>query len=257
MQPARALRERIAAGTVTTGVLATDHCWPGLIEILQASGIDYLIVDQEHGAYNDEQVAQVCDLARVAEFPVLIRVVGPAYATVRQAVDRGPCGIMLPGVESPGELDGVRDAIYMPPRGRRRPGGPGNRWVSDFQYTTWRTEVEDPFIVLPQIETRAGLANVDAIAAHEITTAIAIGPYDLSADLGVCWDPQSPVLLEAVRQIRRAGEAAGKTMWHIGDGPDLVRQGFTFVCIGEPSAALQQALSDARAATVAALAPDP
>lgn len=243
MKAARILREKIASGAVTTGVLATDLAWPGLVEILHRAGIDYLIVDQEHGAHNDAQVAEICALGRLIDFPVLLRAVDTQYATVRRAIDRGPCGLMLPSVASPEELDRVRDSIYMPPRGKRRPGGPGTWWVQDFQYETWKTEVEAHFIVLPQIETKTGLANADAIAAHEITTAIAIGPYDLSAELGVCWHPESSVLQDAIDKIRRAGQKAGKPMWHIGDGPDLVRQGFTFICIGEPIGVLMQALT--------------
>jgi 4-hydroxy-2-oxoheptanedioate aldolase len=122
----------------------------------------------------------------------------------------------------------------MPPRGKRRPGGTGNRWVKDYQYKTWKEEVEDDFIVLPQIENLKGLQNVDAIAKHEITTAIAVGPYDLSANLGVCWEPQHPKLVDAIKTIKRAGEDAGKNMWMIGDAAALIPQGFTFLCIAEP-----------------------
>ncbi|MFP6644203.1 MAG: aldolase/citrate lyase family protein, partial [Candidatus Latescibacterota bacterium] len=69
--------------------------------------------------------------------------------------------------------------------GKTRPGGPGNYWEGDFRYETWKAGVEDDFIVLPQIESRAGLERLDKIAAHQITTAMAIGPYDLSMELGV------------------------------------------------------------------------
>ena len=36
----------------------------------------------------------------------------------------------------------MRDAIWLPPRGTRRPGGAGNHWVADFQYKTWKAQVE-------------------------------------------------------------------------------------------------------------------
>ena len=49
----------------------------------------------------------------------------------------------------------------MPPRRKRVPGGSGNYWVGDFRYETWKTGVEDDFIVLPQIESRAGLERLD------------------------------------------------------------------------------------------------
>ena len=249
MKAARILKERVAADQITTGVLATDLLWPGLVECLICAGLDYLIIDQEHGVHEDKLVAEVCALGRMIDFPVIVRPIDCAYATIRQAIDRGPCGFLLPGIESAEELDQVRGAIYMPPRGRRRPGGPGNAWVSSFHYDRWREEVEDDFVVLPQIETRQGIANVEAIAAHELTTAIAIGPYDLSADLGVCFDMDHDQVQDAVTAIHAAGAKAGKTMWRIGDGPTLVAQGFHFLCIAEPMNFLQQKMAELDAIT--------
>lgn len=243
MNPAAELKARVARGELTTGVLAIDHLWPRLVELCKLAGLDYLIIDREHGPHNDEQVAEACQIGRLIGLPVLIRVISPAYDQVRRAIDLGPCGLMVPCVEEPGQLDMVTDAVLMPPRGRRRPGGWGNHWMKDVQYTTWRDEFEEHLIVLPQIETRRGLANAPAIAAHPLTTAIAVGPYDLSADLGCCWDPGDEQLVAALGQIRAAGRAAGKTMWMIGDGPTLVREGYTFLCVGDPSAILGQAMA--------------
>jgi len=242
MRAAIRLKQKIKSEELTLGVLATDHVWPRLVEICSLAGLDYLIVDQEHGPHTDEEVAHVCQVGRVAGFPVLVRPVSTDYLVVRRAVDMGPCGLLLPGVDDTDQLDDVRDAVYMPPRGRRHPGGPGNHWLPDYQYETWRQHFEDHLIVLPQIETTRGLANVNAVAGHGIVTALAVGPYDLSASLGCCWDPENEKLQNALKRIREAGKAAGKNTWMIGDGPSLVQQGYTFVCVGEPSYILQSAL---------------
>ena len=120
--------------------------------------------------------------------------------------------------------------------------------MSDFIYITWKHEVEDDFIVLPQIETQTGLDHAEEIAGHEITTAIAIGPYDLSADLGVCSEMDHPDMKAAVEVIRKAGEKSGKTMWRIGDGSVLAKEGFHFLCIGEPMAMLKNEMARANKA---------
>ncbi|MDA0337178.1 MAG: aldolase/citrate lyase family protein [bacterium] len=252
MEAAKRLRARVAAGQITTGVLATDLLWPQLLEFLQLAGVDYLIADQEHGVHDDALVAEVCALGRQLNFPVLIRPIDTETATIRRAIDRGPCGLLLPTVESVAQLDRVRDSIWMPPRGNRRPGGPGNYWVDDFSYASWKREVEDDFIILPQIESQAGLACVDEIAAHEIVTAMAIGPYDLSMDLGVGAQMDHPALLAAIADIRASAERVHKTMWRIGDGPTMVREGFHFLCIGEPMAIFQGALKQLQQETLAA-----
>ena len=242
MKPAKALRRRIDSGDVVSGILVTFHLWPGLVELAKRSGLDYVIVDREHGAHSDELTAEVCAIGRAIDFAVLIRPIDLTYSTIRKTIDLGPCGMLLPTVENGGQLDLVRSAIYLPPRGSRRPGGHGNRWVTSYDYDTWKVEVEDDFIVLPQIENASGLERVDEIAAHEITTAIAIGPYDLSADLGICAETGHIKLIEAEGRIRAAGERCGKRMWVIGDGATLRRRGHTLICIGEPVVMLERAL---------------
>eukprot|EP01048_Picozoa_sp_COSAG05_P017725 COSAG05_NODE_2468_length_3027_cov_1.333675_2_plen_131_part_00 len=65
-----------------------------------------------------------------------------------------PHAVNAQNVESVADLDAIRDAIWLPPRGTRRPGGAGNAWVPDFKAATWRQAVEDYFIVIPMIESR-------------------------------------------------------------------------------------------------------
>ncbi len=238
LEPAIRLREKLAAGLPVVGVMATDHVWPLLVEICRKGGIDYLVIDREHGCHTDEIVAHVCQVARLAGFPVLMRTVSCEMSEVRRAVDLGPCGLLLPCVESTSQLDVVRDALLMPPRGKRRPGGMGNYWMKDFQYPTWRDEFEEHFIVIPQIETRLGVENVDAIANHPLVTAVGLGPYDLSADLGCCWDPANAEHKAAIERVREAADAAGKKVWIGCDGPGLSAEGYTFLWIGTVSSLL-------------------
>jgi 2-keto-3-deoxy-L-rhamnonate aldolase RhmA len=242
MEAARILKRKIKEETPTIGILLTNHLWPEVIEISINAGLDYLIIDTEHGAFSPELIVDVCAIGRLLNFAVLIRPISHEINTIRKTIDMGACGLLLPTIQSAANLDEVRQGIYMPPRGQRRPGGLGNRWVRNYSYETWKSEVEDDLIVLPQIETRQALGQLDAIGNHEITTAMAIGPYDLSADLGVCAETTGPVVGEAIQQIRLAARKAGKNMWMIGDGPTLARQGFTFICIGEPMWMLQATL---------------
>ena len=61
------LKDKVAAGQITTGALATDLLWPGLVECLMGADLDYLIIDQEHGVHEDKLVAEVCALGRMVD----------------------------------------------------------------------------------------------------------------------------------------------------------------------------------------------
>jgi len=244
MKAAKILRQKINDKTVALGVLATFHFWPGLVEVAMRAGLDYMIIDLEHLTFNHETVAEACAIGRRADFPILIRPPAAEFTPIRLAMDLGPCGLLVPYVENMEILNIVREAVYMKPRGRRRPGGLGNFWVPNYQYATWKEEVEDDLIIMPQIESVKGLENAAAIARDPLTTAMAVGPYDLSADLGVCWQPNDPKLVEALNQIQRAGADAGKTTWMIGDGAALMKQGFRFFCMAEPIMLLEGTLRE-------------
>jgi len=243
LRPAIELREKLASGLPVVGMMATDHVWPLLVEICRKAGLDYLVIDREHGYHPDEVVAHVCQVARLAGFPVLMRTVSCEMSELRRAVDLGPCGVLLPCVDSTRQLDMAREALLMPPRGKRRPGGMGNYWMRNVHYSTWRDEFEEHFIVIPQIETRAGVENVETIANHPLVTALGLGPYDLSADLGCCWDPANADHKAAIERITQAAHAAGKKLWIGVDGPALIAQGYTFLWVGTVSSVLVNGLA--------------
>ena len=237
------LKEKLASNEPVIGLMATDHAWPFLVEICQKGGFDYLIIDSEHGDFSDELISQICQIGRLAEFPVLVRTISCEPSVVRRKLDLGPCGILLPNVETTEELDQVQKAVWMPPRGRRRPGGMGNHWMRNYNYETWKSEFEDHFIVIPQIESQVGVDNVEAIVSHPLVTALGLGPYDLSADLGCCWDPENSDYLAALDTVKTAADAANKKVWAGCDGPALREKGYTFLWVGTVTSVLTGAIS--------------
>src|SRR5690349_2724071 len=104
MQPAAELKRRIVSGEMTTGILVTDHLWPQVVEIARQAGLDYIIIDCEHQPHSAELVALTCMTGRLAGFPVLIRPSQTSEPAVRAALDLGPCGLLLPCVESAAHL---------------------------------------------------------------------------------------------------------------------------------------------------------
>lgn len=232
LRPAAELKAKLATDAPVIGMMATDQAWPFLVEICQKGGLDYLVVDREHGHFSDELVSHICQVGRLANFPVILRTVSCESSIIRRAMDQGPCGLLLPSVETTDEIDQVLECVMMPPRGRRRPGGMGNYWLRDYQYETWKSEFEEHFIVIPQIESQVGVENAAALAAHPAVTALGLGPYDLSADLGCCWDPENETYLSALAQVKVAADSAGKKLWVGTNAPVLREKGFTFLWIG-------------------------
>ena len=245
LSSAISLKEKLASGNPVVGVMAVEHVWPMLVELCRDGGLDYLVIDCEHGCHTDEQVAHACQIGRLMGFPVLVRTISCELSVIGRTVDLGPCGLIVPCVETTQQLDQVRDGVLMPPRGKRRPGAYGNFWMKDFQYATWRDELEQHFIVIPQIESRIGLENLNEIAAHPLVTALGGGPYDLWVDLGIGWDPESPDHKASILRIREADDAVGKKVWMGCNVPALLAEGYTFVWMGSESSVLRDGFAQA------------
>ena len=243
LSPAKHLKELLTTDLPVIGLMATDHAWPFLVEICQQAGLDYLVIDCEHGDFSDELVSHICQIGRLANFPVLVRTISCEPTIVRRTIDLGPCGILIPCVESTEQLDQVQEATLMPPRGRRRPGGMSNYWLKDYHYETWKSDFEDHFIVIPQIESQTGVDNIDSIAAHPLVTAVGLGPYDLSVDMGCCSDPDHESFLAALDRIKEAADAAGKKVWAGCDASALLAKGYTFLWVGTATLVLTKALT--------------
>ena len=242
MKSAAILKERLRRKQLTLGIIITNHLWLELLEVSKFAGVDYVIIDQEHVQHGDELVTDACRIGRMIDFPVLVRPARTDSEAIRLTIDTGCCGLLLPMINNAAQLDEVRRGLLMPPRGERRPGGHGNWWPADFNYASWKQTVEDDVIVLAQIESPEGVANAASIAAHELTTALAVGPYDLSLRLGVCWEPDHPKLQSALTSIKAAADGAGKPMWTIGDAQKLRDAGHYFLCIAEPMYLLRATL---------------
>jgi len=125
MKSAVILRSKLARDKPVLGLLATFHLWPGLVEIAINAGLDYIIIDQEHLSHDAPAVAEACAIGRRADFAVLIRPPSAEFTPVRLAMDLGPCGLLIPYVETAATMDEVRQAVYMKPRGAAAPGRPG------------------------------------------------------------------------------------------------------------------------------------
>ncbi len=243
MEPARKLKEKLDRHEPVLGLLLTYHLWLDAIEMAIHTGLDYLIIDDEHLDHGGTLMADACRMGRLAGIPIFVRPQSTDTAKVMKAVDLGCCGLLLPMVERLEQLEDAQKGVYMPPRGERRPGGPGNRWLRQYNYASFKSVVEDHFIVIAQVESPDGIRNADAIAHHNLVTALGIGPFDLSARLGICFEPDHPKQNKAWSALRSAAERAGKPMWAIGNGRKLMNEGHYFICFGEASIILEQAVT--------------
>ena len=171
-----------------------------IAEIMGQAGYDWVAVDMEHGAV---AVNQLPDLFRGLELGntlPLARISQGHPKDCKQALDAGAGGIIVPMIESAAQLMAVRDACRWPPAGTRGVGfSRANLFGKHFE--AYREEAQAPLLVA-MIEHQRAAAELEAILAVDGLDAILIGPYDLSASMGLTGQFEHPDFCATMENIR-------------------------------------------------------
>jgi 2-dehydro-3-deoxyglucarate aldolase len=215
-------------------------CWSSLAnpittEILGLAGFDWLLFDAEHSP-NDvlTLIPQLMALKDSPSAPVVRPPVNDAVI-LKRLLDAGFYNFLIPSVESAEEARRAVAATRYPPAGIRgvSVAQRSNRYGTVPDYFT---TVNDQICVLVQIESRAGLENLDDICAVEGVDGIFIGPSDLAAALGHLGNPSHAEVQGAMGDIFACAGRHGRTVGILApaeaDARRYLEQGARFVAVG-------------------------
>jgi len=227
------LRGRLAAGEATVGTFL-GLASPAAAEVCAAAGPDWLVLDLEHGGGGEEQIAPTVLASAAYGVPTVVRVEADVRIRLGRVLDLGAAGVMLPRMESAGQVaEALRHLRYPPAGDRGVTAGALER-------------ASDELLCVVQIESAAAVAQADAIAALDGADVLFVGPSDLGYDLGVPGDPTAAALLESLATVRAAAGRHGKACGLlVGDGAAARRyaeEGWCFMGVGSDSTLLADAL---------------
>jgi 4-hydroxy-2-oxoheptanedioate aldolase len=235
------IKQNTFKAALKSGERAQIGLWLGLAdpvcaEICAGAGFDWLLIDGEH-APNDVR-SILPQLQALASYPVhpIVRPVSGDVQLIKQLLDIGAQTLLVPMVESAEQAKLLVSAMRYPPSGIRGVGATLARAAQWSRVTNYVHEANDQMCLLVQVETRAGLENLDAIAKVEGVDGVFIGPSDLSAALGHLGKPSHPdvqqAIEDAIRRIRASGRAAGILTIDEAQARRYIELGCTFVAVG-------------------------
>jgi 2-dehydro-3-deoxyglucarate aldolase len=178
------------------------------------AGYEWVAVDMEHGAISSHQLPDLFRALELGGTLPLVRLAQGHPKDCKQALDAGAGGVIVPMVESAEQLRAVRDACCWPPVGNRGVGfSRANLFGRDFD--TYQSEARSPLLVA-MIEHAKAVERLDAILNVEGLDAILVGPYDLSASMGLTGMFDHDDFKAAMQRIRDfAGEAGVPVGVHV------------------------------------------
>jgi len=178
-------KERLRQGKTVIGAWIEELRSPAVAQLLAAAGLDFLIVDMEHGAFNLETMADIVRMARLVDITPIVRIPDLTWERVGRILDAGAQGLMLPRVETAAQAEEFIAFLKYPPLGRRgMASGMGNtdfRWVTTPEYIEFANQ---EILVIIQIENKTAVANLDTLVKVPGVDVFFIGPEDLSISLG-------------------------------------------------------------------------
>jgi 2-keto-3-deoxy-L-rhamnonate aldolase RhmA len=244
------LRERILRGDLLVGTFLNLGA-PQAVEIAGLAGLDWLLLDLEHGAGTEADLLVQLYAAETTGVPALVRVEVNARLRMGRVLDLGAAGVMVPRLERTDEVREAASYVRYHPDGVRgialltRGAELGRIGHGDVR----RKSQTLPLIV--QIENPSAVEHAAEFAAVDGVDVLFVGPTDLTHSLGVPGEFTNPRYLEALRTVVDAalahGKEAGILLRRLDDLDRHVDLGFRFIGVGSDGAWVQ----DGATATVA------
>lgn len=196
------MRKRIQSKQSLVGMMLYEMAAPNMMRILKTGGFDYVIIDAEHGYFDLHQIANLCSVANGVNLPVIVRIPNNDKAYITKLMDMGADGLLLSMCESKSDVEGVVDAAKYAPIGNR--GITARRAHTKYlpvDLDDFMKKTNEETIILIQIESKAGINNLESILSNQEVDGVLIGPLDLSADLGTPGNFESKEMKEAMNKI--------------------------------------------------------
>jgi 2-keto-3-deoxy-L-rhamnonate aldolase RhmA len=218
------LRQKVQRGELLYG---TMWAYPNPEQVAQVSSgdLDFIVIDTEHTPNDRAMVRTLAVRIAAAGIAPLVRVPSPDPNAIRQALDAGAHGVVVPYCEDP---EVVRECIaaarYRPLKEALLAEAIRNGGPADPTTRAYLEEYNRHSFFVAMIESAPAVANLDAILAVPGIDALFIGPHDLTVSLGLPEQYEHPTVQEAIATIIRTGAAhgipAGTQWWNT----DLVRR---------------------------------
>ena len=213
---------------------------PQVAEIISDSGFDWVLIDMEHSAISMESVQNVLQIMG-DKILKIVRVPGNDEIWIKRVLDTGCDGILVPMVNSAAEALKVIEYSKYPLAGKRSVGlsrahsfGPG--------FSDYVENANNDLLIMIQIEHIEGVKNIDEILKVKGIDSIFIGPYDLSASMGLTGQLGHPDVKAAIKLIKDKCRQAGLPYGIFGMTAESlipeVNDGGTFLLCGVDAAIL-------------------
>jgi len=231
------IKQTVLQGQTVVGAMTFEFFSPGMSAILANAGCRFVFYDMEHTGLGYETLKWLFSTCRGLPIEPMVRVPRGEYTWLARALDLGARGVMIPMVESAEQARSIVQACRYPPLGRR--GAAFGFAQCDYQGGDIGQKIRDYHdrtLVVAQIETERGLAEVEEIAAVNGIDVLWVGHFDLSNFMGIPAQFDNPSFLQAMQRVADVAKKHGKAAGFMATDPAWVDRvkamGYTMLAVG-------------------------
>lgn len=229
----KSLKQGLLDGRLLIGSWIT-LAHPAVAEIMSQNYFDWLAIDLEHSVITIREAEELIRIINLSGISSLVRLTANNAEQIKQVMDAGSHGIIVPMVNSKADALRAVSAIYYPPKGKRGVGlARAQKYGAGFvDYLKW---LESNAVIIVQIEHINAVHNFEDIFSIPEVDGYFIGPYDLSASMGLAGQLDHPQVLEAINHVNKAAKRMQKPggLHIIEPNPKLlsqkIKEGFKFI----------------------------
>jgi 4-hydroxy-2-oxoheptanedioate aldolase len=202
------LKERLKSGEIVLGTWSTIPS-ASLLNVVGLSGIDFVIIDAEHGPVSMETAEDLVRAADVTNVSPIIRVPANESHLILRALDVGAHGVQIPHVSTKEEAERAVQYSKYYPRGDRglTPFTRAGKYGAEAEGHTQRAN--ESTMVIVNVEGSEGLNNLKEIVDVPDIDVVFVGPYDLSQSLGKPGEIEDPVVIDGIEQSVEISKSKG------------------------------------------------
>ncbi len=239
------LKDKMRSGDFCVGPFLKAAS-PALVEVSAYAGLDFVILDMEHGPLAYEALEHGILAAERAGIAPVVRVEAIHESAIIRPLDKGAAGLIVPHVDSPRMAEDVIRFARFAPEGERGM----DIYARAAQYghlpkKEYLGRANQSTLLALQIEGTEGLHNLDAILAVPGSDVVFVGPYDLSQSLGVVGEIGHPKVIQTVEEIAEKSRQAGRHVGIYADDVETARKwigaGVQFIALSVDTAIYYQA----------------
>lgn len=151
---------------------------PLISEVLVNSKLDGVVLDTEHGYYNNETLVACIQIVTLLKKQCFVRFTDLNKQLIRMCLDAGANGLIFSTIEDPKIAKEIIEYCNYPIHGGKR----GSALVRENKWGREQMSIIKP-VIIGQIETKKAVDNIDELLLCGFDQFV-IGPYDLSSSLG-------------------------------------------------------------------------